>query len=204
MVSKTKKASTTSNKKTTKKVSSKKEDMVVKLMPKLFKLMDKESKNWEKKGKGFLSYKIADFYLKELGKDSYMKFKRCSQQHCKEQFDKFIEKVNTNIEKDTKVLIEHSKKILAQVLKDNGQKPDTSMYLMEDEKLKRKIFKEAEKKMKPYLVENDKKYKQFTTEIIKCAKMHCKHERETLHKSLKNKMSKMSKNKKISDMAKLI
>ena len=42
--------------------------------------------------------------------------------------------------------------------------------------------------VKPYLVENDKKYKRFTTEIIKCAKMHCKHERETLHKSLKIKM----------------
>ena len=204
MVSKTKKASTTSNKKTTKKVSSKKEDMLAKLMPKLFKKMDKEGKDWEKKGKGFLSYKIADFYLKELGKDSYMKFKRCSQQHCKEQFDKLIETVNTNIEKDLTFYIEHSQKIEKQVLKDNGQKTNTSIYFVEDEKLRMKMLKEVDKKMKPYVVENKKKYKKFTTEIIKCAKMHCKHERETLHKSLKSKMSKMSKNKKISDMAKLI
>jgi len=203
MVSKTKKvSSSTSNKKATKKASSKKDNMFIKLMPKYRKKMDKEGKEWEEKGgKGFVSYKMTEFFIKELYPTGYMKLKRCSQKHCNEQFDKLIEMFSNNMEKDDDESLKLILKIYRQVLKDSGQKRSKSIFLIEDEKLKKKLLKEVEKKIKLYKEEQSEKYKPYIKELKKCVKNNCNQEKEKYIKSVK---SKIGKDKKTSDMLKFI
>ena len=96
-------------KKISKKISKKDTQKIQYKFKKSLELIKKDEKKWSKKGEGYLMFKKGETIIKNLLPDiekEYVSLKRCSQEHCKNEFDIIMNKFLVERKKITEKLQE--------------------------------------------------------------------------------------------------
>jgi len=196
MVKRTKKLSSNklSNKLSKKRSSSKlsKEDQKNVDNNNFYTLLSKKEKVWKKKGEGYHLFKLYESMLRNSipnAKKELVSLKRCSQEHCKNEFDIIMNKVLVERKKDSKKLQEEISLSYKKVEKANGMKKGEYAFELKDKKLAKKIYKEqrqaTENLIKKYEELGKNKYEKYFKALEECQIKHCNHERNTLKQILK-------------------
>ena len=179
--------------KTTLKISKKHKKNLDKLNS-YFKFITKNEKVWKKKGEGYLMFKKSETMIKKFLPDiekEYVSLKRCSQEHCRKEFDVIINKVLIETKKDTLKMFGEMDKSYEKIKKENGMKKGTFFFDLKDKKLENKIKKkkqDSDKKIiKKHIALQKQKYGKYQKALKECQSKHCKNDRNTLKKTLKNK-----------------
>ena len=159
-----------------------------------FKFITKNEKVWKKKGEGYLMFKKSETMIKKFLPDiekEYVSLKRCSQEHCRKEFDIIINKVFIETQKDVKKMFDKMDKLNEKIKKENGMKKGESMFDLTDKKQENKIRKkmqDSNKKMINKFTDLQKqKYGKYEKALKECQLKHCKNDRNTLKKTLKKK-----------------
>ena len=159
-----------------------------------FKFITKNEKVWKKKGEGYLIFKKGETMIKKFLPDiekEYVSLKRCSQEHCRKEFDIIINKVYKNIKKDVLQHMINMDKTAKEIMKSRGMKKGEFINDIKDKKIQEKVRKEINESTKKMVKKfNDlqkQKYGQYHKELKDCEVKHCGHESNTMKKSLKNK-----------------
>ena len=136
------------------------------------------------KNRAFRSYKVLESFVRPLAEKEYNKFKRCSQKHCKKQFDELIEETGKNFDKDMKKVLKTVKKMEPMLTKKykitKGKIPSFAII--------KKMNKDVTKEIKPIYA----KYEPLKKELRDCHNKNCKQERGVLVKKLTKKNKKMA------------
>ena len=179
--------------KTTLKISKKAKKNLDKLNS-YFKFITKNEKVWEKKGEGYLMFKKGETMIKKFLPDiekEYVSLKRCSQEHCRKEFDIIMNKVLIEIQKDVKKMVGEMDKSYQKIKKKNGIKKGEFMFDLKDKKVEKKIRKEHEEEFnkitKKFKDLQEKKYGKYQKALKECQLKHCKNDINTLKKTLKKK-----------------
>ena len=159
-----------------------------------FKFITKNEKVWKKKGEGYLMFKKSETMIKKFLPDiekEYVSLKRCSQEHCRKEFDIIINKVLIETQKDVKKMFDKMDKLNEKIKKENGMKKGESMFDLTDKKQENKIRKkmqDSDKKIiKKHIALQKQKYGKYEKALKECQLKHCKNDRNTLKKTLKKK-----------------
>ena len=159
-----------------------------------FKFITKNEKVWKKKGEGYLMFKKSETMIKKFLPDiekEYVSLKRCSQEHCRKEFDIIINKVYKNIKKDVLQHMINMDKTAKEIMKSRGMKKGEFINDIKDKKIQEKVRKEINESTKKMVKKfNDlqkQKYGKYHKELKDCEVKHCGHESNTMKKSLKNK-----------------
>ena len=181
-------------KKISKKISKKDTQKIQYKFKKSLELIKKDEKKWSKKGEGYLMFKKGETIIKNLLPDiekEYVSLKRCSQEHCRKEFDVIINKVLIETQKDGKKMFDEMIKLNEKIKKENGMKKGTFFFDLKDKKLENKIKKkmqDSDKKIiKKYIALQKQKYGKYQKALKECQSKHCKNDRNSLKKTLKNK-----------------
>ena len=181
-------------KKISKKISKKDTQKIQYKFKKSLELIKKDEKKWSKKGEGYLMFKKGETIIKNLLPDiekEYVSLKRCSQEHCRKEFDIIINKVYKNIKKDVLQHMINMDKTAKEIMKSRGMKKGEFINDIKDKKIQEKVRKEineSNKKMINKFTDLQKqKYGKYHKELKDCEVKHCEHESNTMKKSLKNK-----------------
>ena len=155
-ISKKRSSSKISKKRSSKKRSSyklsKKQQKNLDKFNNFFTLLAKKEKVWRKKGEGYQLYKSSESTLREFIPNSekdFVSLKRCSQEHCKNEFDIIMNKVLVERKKDSKKMLEEMFKSDREVEKENGLKKGDFMFELKDKKLVEKIKKGKQQAFTP-------------------------------------------------------
>ena len=164
--------------KTTKKISKKISKKAKKNLDKLnsyFKFITKNEKVWKKKGEGYLIFKKGEAMIKQFLPDiekEYVSLKRCSQEHCRKEFDVIINKVLIETQKDGKKMFDEMIKLNEKIKKENGMKKGTFFFDLKDKKLENKIKKkmqDSDKKIiKKHIALQKQKYGKYQKALKEC------------------------------------
>jgi hypothetical protein len=159
-----------------------------------YSILDKNEKAWKKKGKGYLMFKSDEAMLKEFLPDlekKYVALKRCSQEHCRKEFDFIMIELSKEWEQEYKKMYEEMNKSIHTIEKTHGIKKGESSFDLKDKKLAQKIKKEiaeSDKNLKKkYEDPMKQKYRKYRKELEECQLKHCKHDKNTFKRALKKK-----------------
>ena len=117
-----------------------------------YTLLAKKEKVSKKKGEGYHLFKLYESMLRDSipnAKKELVSLKRCSQEHCKNEFDIIMNKVLVERKKDSKKMLEEMFKSDREVEKENGLKKGDFMFELKDKKLVEKIKKGKQQAFTP-------------------------------------------------------